>query len=140
MTSGSTDQGTALNRQQRIETALAAGLELQHLQVLDESHGHNVPDGAESHFKVVAVSEAFAGARAVQRHRMINELLAAEFAGGMHALAIHVYTAEEWQNRFQQAPMSPPCLGGENAGGESSAAEESASAPGQQPNPGSEQG
>ena len=102
-----------MNRQQRIETALAQNLELQHLEVLDESHGHNVPDGAESHFKVIAVSEAFAGARALQRHRMINEILAPEFAEGMHALAIHVYTADEWHSRFQQAPMSPPCAGGE---------------------------
>lgn len=107
-----------LNRQQRIETALAQNLELQHLEVQNESHGHNVPDGAESHFKVVAVSEAFAGRRAIQRHRMINEILAPEFAGGMHALAIHVYTVEEWHSRFQQAPMSPPCAGGENGGGE----------------------
>lgn len=98
-----------MNRQQRIESALSQGLELQHLEVLDESHGHNVPDGAESHFKVVAVSPAFDGKRAVQRHRMINELLAPEFAAGMHALAIHVYTADEWQERFLQAPMSPPC-------------------------------
>lgn len=104
-----------MNRLQRIETALAQSLELQHLEVVDESHGHNVPDGAESHFKVVAVSEAFAGARAVQRHRMVNEILAPEFAGGMHALAIHVYTADEWHSRFQQAPMSPPCAGGDGA-------------------------
>lgn len=104
-----------MNRQQRIETALAQSLELQHLEVLDESHGHNVPDGAESHFKVVAVSEAFVGARAVQRHRMINDILALEFAEGMHALAIHVYTADEWHSRFQQAPMSPPCAGGDGS-------------------------
>jgi BolA protein len=54
----------------------------------------------------------------VQRHRMINEILAPEFAGGMHALAIHVYTTDEWRSRFQQAPMSPPCAGGESAQGE----------------------
>ena len=74
---------------------------LQHLEVIDESHGHNVPDGAESHFKIVAVSEEFAGKRLIQRHRMINELLASEFAGGMHALAIHVYTAERMANPVQ---------------------------------------
>lgn len=101
-----------MNRRERIEETLVQRFVLQHLDVTDESHGHSVSDGAESHFKVVAVSEEFAGKRLIQRHRMINELLESEFAGGMHALAIHVYTADEWQTRFNQAPMSPPCAGG----------------------------
>ena len=101
-----------MNRRERIEETLVQRFGLQHLDVTDESHGHSVPDGAESHFKVVAVSEEFAGKRLIQRHRMINELLESEFAGGMHALAIHVYTADEWQTRFNQAPTSPPCAGG----------------------------
>ena len=77
---------SVLNRRDRIEESLVQSFGLQHLEVTDESHGHNVPDGAESHFKIVAVSEEFAGKRLIQRHRMINELLASEFAGGMHAL------------------------------------------------------
>ena len=104
-----------MNRRERIEDTLAQHLSLLHLEVQDESHGHNVPDGAESHFKVVAVSEAFADKRLIQRHRMINELVANEFDQGMHALAIHVYTQAEWQERFNQAPMSPPCAGGEKS-------------------------
>lgn len=101
-----------MNRLERIEESMAQRFGLQHLEVMDESHGHSVPDGSESHFKIVAVSEEFEGKRLIQRHRMINELLESEFAGGMHALAIHVYTADEWQTRFNQAPMSPPCAGG----------------------------
>ena len=104
-----------MNRRERIEDALAQGLSLLHLEVADESHGHNVPEGAESHFKVVTVSEHFEGKRLIQRHRMVNDLLETEFSGGMHALAIHVYTADEWQARFNQAPMSPPCAGGERS-------------------------
>ena len=103
-----------VSRRERIEAALVQGLNLQHLEVADESHGHNVPAGSETHFKVVAVSEQFAGKRPLQRHRQVNELLADEFSRGMHALAIHVYTADEWQARFNQAPMSPPCAGGED--------------------------
>jgi BolA protein len=38
----------------------------------------------------------------------------------MHALAIHVYTEDEWRQRFNQAPMSPPCAGGEKSGGSAS--------------------
>ena len=58
---------------------------LQHLEVIDESHGHNVPDGAESHQNRRS-QRGVRGKRLIQRHRMINELLASEFDGGMHAL------------------------------------------------------
>ena len=106
-------------RAQRIESALDAGLELLHLEVVDESGNHSVPDGAESHFKVVAVSADFEALSRINRHRRLNELLQQEFDSGMHALAIHAYTAEEWQSRFGEAPMSPPCLGGSKSAGES---------------------
>ena len=96
-------------RAQRIVQMLSDQLELDHLEVIDESHNHSVPVGAESHFKVVAVAAAFEELSRINRHRKINELLAEEFALGMHALAIHTYTAAEWQTRFGTAPMSPPC-------------------------------
>jgi BolA protein len=35
------------------------------------------------------VAEAFKGKSRIDRHRMINAALAAELAGGVHALAIH---------------------------------------------------
>ena len=99
-------------RAQRIEQVLDASIELMHLEVLDESHNHSVPDGAQTHFKVVAVSTEFDGASRINRHRQINTLLADEFTAGMHALAIHAYTEAEWRKRFGEAPMSPPCAGG----------------------------
>ncbi len=100
------------NRAERIEQVLDQALDLQHLEVLDESGNHSVPQGAESHFKVVAVSPQFGDASRITRHRMINDLLKSEFESGMHALAIHAYTEAEWQARFGAAPMSPPCAGG----------------------------
>ncbi len=104
-----------MNRAERIEHALTNEFDLAHLEVLDESGNHSVPDGAESHFKVVTVSAAFDGVSRIQRHRLINAALAGEFDGGMHALAIHAYTADEWQARFGEAPLSPPCAGGSKA-------------------------
>ena len=95
-----------------IEQKLADGIELQHLEVINESGNHNVPPGAETHFKVVLVSESFTGSRLIERHRLVNRLLAAELAGGVHALAIHTYTGEEWRDKHGEAPLSPPCLGG----------------------------
>lgn len=86
-------------------------LEPLHLEVINESSNHHVPAGAESHFKVVIVSPKFEGVRLLDRHRMVNSILASELSGPIHALAIHAYTETNWQQRFGQAPMSPPCLG-----------------------------
>ena len=96
-------------RRERIEQALSDSLELKHLEVLDESGNHAVPDGAESHFKVVAVADTFDGQTRIARHRAVNALLSSEFDAGMHALALHTYTEDEWRRRFGEAPMSPPC-------------------------------
>jgi BolA protein len=106
----------AMNRKTRIEQALTDALSPLHLEVSDESHMHNVPVGAESHFKVMLVSERFAGERLIARHRLINGLLRGEFDGGLHALAIHAWTPEEWfEKGGGSAPASPQCLGGSKA-------------------------
>ncbi len=83
----------------------------EHLEVINESHMHNVPPGSESHFKVIAVSAAFEGKMLVARHRMINQALAEELAGPVHALALHTMTPGEWAEKGE-APQSPPCMGG----------------------------
>ncbi|MFP6816638.1 MAG: BolA/IbaG family iron-sulfur metabolism protein [Pseudomonadales bacterium] len=98
--------------QDQISAHLDARFTLQHLEVINESGGHNVPPGSQTHFKVVLVTPEFDGLRLLQRHRLVHETLAQELAGGVHALAVHTYTVAEWQERFGNAPMSPPCLGG----------------------------
>lgn len=94
-----------------IEAKLHAGLNPEHLEVINESHRHRVPAGSESHFKVVLVSDRFDGKRLIQRHRAVYELLAEEMAGAVHALALYVYTPQEWRNQHQTAPESPACGG-----------------------------
>jgi BolA family transcriptional regulator, general stress-responsive regulator len=74
-----------------------------------------VPKDSETHFKVVVVSHAFEGRTLVKRHRMINEILADELRGGVHALSIHAYTPDQWTAHGGEAPKSPPCLGGSKA-------------------------
>ena len=63
------------------------------LDVVDESHQHaghaGHREGGETHFRVYIVAEAFRGKSRLDRHRMINETLVGELAGGVHALAIH---------------------------------------------------
>lgn len=100
--------------QETIESKLTT-LDPLHLVVDNESGNHNVAPGSESHFKVTIVSTRFEGMRLLDRHRLINELLAEELSGPVHALAIHAYTEANWESRFGQAPMSPPCLGGSKA-------------------------
>ena len=93
-----------------IEQKLQAALSPSHLQVINESHNHHVPPNSETHFKVVIVSDAFAGLRLLARHRKVNETLAHELANGVHALSMHTYTSDEWTSE-QDVPMSPKCKG-----------------------------
>lgn len=75
------------------------GLEPTRLDVINESEMHaghrSSPGTGESHFRVVVVSPAFEDKSRVDRHRMINELLADELNRGVHALAIHAYAPGE---------------------------------------------
>lgn len=98
--------------QQVITEKLERAFAPAHLDVINESDGHNVPPGSETHFKVVIVSDQFESKRPVARHQMIYAELGAELQGGVHALALHTFTELEWRDRDQQAPGSPPCRGG----------------------------
>jgi BolA protein len=104
-----------MNRRERIREQLQTRLNPLHMEVVDESHMHSVPEGAESHFKVIVVTDQFRGSRLVVRHRVVNELLRDELASGLHALALHTWTPEEWFEKGGSAPDSPPCLGGSKA-------------------------
>jgi BolA family transcriptional regulator, general stress-responsive regulator len=69
------------------------------LDVQDESHlheghaGHR--PGGETHFRVYIVSPAFKGKSRIDRHRMINAILASELTSSVHALAIHAQAPGE---------------------------------------------
>jgi BolA protein len=80
----------------QIAEKLNAALAPQSLDVEDESQNHaghaghaGHRPGGQTHFRVYIVSEAFRGKSRLERHRMINQLLAVELAAGVHALAIH---------------------------------------------------
>jgi BolA protein len=85
--------------QETITNKLCEAFSPEALQVVDESqlhegHAGHRP-GGETHFRVYIVSDAFKGKSRVERHRMINSALAAELAGGIHALAIHAQAPGE---------------------------------------------
>ena len=92
---------------QRISDKIVAAFAPQSFTISDDSHlhaGHIGHPGSghpgtmsadETHFTVTIVSQAFAGKSRVQRHRMVNDLLADELKGGLHALAIRALTPED---------------------------------------------
>ncbi len=88
-----------MNARDNITDKLGAAFAPEKLDVIDESqlhvgHAGHRP-GGETHFRVYIVSQAFDGKSRVERHRMINQVLADELAGGIHALALTAQTPAE---------------------------------------------
>ncbi|MGU9977445.1 MAG: BolA family protein [Candidatus Oxydemutatoraceae bacterium WSBS_2016_MAG_OTU14] len=99
--------------QQIIESKIRTSkLVPEHLEVINESDKHNVPEGSESHFKLIIVSAEFSRQSLINRHRMVNEVLAEELANNIHALALRTLSPEEWVEKGQSTAPTPPCLGG----------------------------
>lgn len=69
------------------------------LDVNNDSHLHaghaSSPGTGKSHFSVKVVSAAFDGKSRLERHRMVNAVLAEELSGRIHALAVSALTPEE---------------------------------------------
>jgi BolA protein len=74
--------------------------------IIDESDRHAGHAGVRSgaghaervggtHYRVRIVSDKFSGLSRVARHRLINDLLRAEFADGLHALAVDAKAPHE---------------------------------------------
>ncbi|HEU0070280.1 MAG TPA: BolA family protein [Alphaproteobacteria bacterium] len=92
-----------------IDRKLRAALAPVRLDIADESaqHAGHLHPGSlaaeggagragETHFRLVIVSERFAGQSRVARQRLIYQLLAEELAGGVHALAMTTLTPSEF--------------------------------------------
>ncbi len=102
--------------QEKITTKLNNAFAPEHLEVINESFMHNVPEGSESHFKIIIVCDDFKDKMLIARHRLVNKVLEDELTkeqseGGIHALALHTMTMEEWFKKGKAAD-SPECLGG----------------------------
>lgn len=75
-----------------IREKLTEAFEPVSLDVVNESDLHAThagsPGTGESHFRVEIVSVKFDGLSLVARHRLVNEALAEQLAGPVHALAM----------------------------------------------------
>jgi BolA protein len=85
--------------EQDIRDKLTAAFAPHALDIVNDSHRHaghaGSPGTGESHFTIKVVSAAFAGKSRLERHRMVNDILAEELAGRVHALAIRALAPEE---------------------------------------------
>ena len=87
-----------------IEAKLTAAFRPLEMDLINQSHlhaghagapAHDDPARAESHFKVRIVAELFDGMSRVARHQKVNEALADELAGPVHALSIEALAPSE---------------------------------------------
>ncbi len=83
----------------KLYTHLAA----THVEVIDDSWRHaghaamsNVPEGQQTHIRVVVVSDQFKDVPLLNRHRMVHALLKENFETHLHALELKTYSCEEW--------------------------------------------
>ncbi|MCW5749718.1 MAG: BolA family transcriptional regulator [Alphaproteobacteria bacterium] len=84
---------------ERIRHKLTEALQPVHLEVRDDSHLHAGHAGArpegETHFFLHVVADAFTGKSRVQRQRLVNDILAEELAGPVHALSMRTLSPGE---------------------------------------------
>jgi len=95
----------------KIEELVKLGINAQEFYLENESHMHS-GTATESHFKLIVVSDDFAGKRAVARHQSIYALVAILMNNPIHALALHLFTVQEWSVKEDKQLLSPKCLGG----------------------------
>ncbi|MBC7371279.1 MAG: BolA family transcriptional regulator [Bdellovibrionaceae bacterium] len=103
-------------REALLRTKIESTFNPEYYELVNESYMHSVPKGSESHFKVLIVSEKFAGKPRLERSRMVTELFKDEMNTGLHALSQRTMTPEEWapvKDTFEM--VSPECRGGSKA-------------------------
>jgi BolA protein len=88
--------------EKRIRDKLTAAFAPARLVIENDSHKHahhlaarGEANTGETHFTVTIISQAFAGRSRIDRHRLVNEALAEELAGPVHALAVKAATPSE---------------------------------------------
>ena len=81
-----------------IERRLREAFEPEALDVEDQSHLHAGHEGAKDgrgHFRVMIVSDAFAGMNAIARHRAVYAAMGELMTTDIHALSIEAVASSE---------------------------------------------
>jgi BolA protein len=82
----------------RIEQLLTEELRPAQLELYDDSAAHagHRSSGGKGHFRLRIVSTRFAGLTALQRHRLVNEILAPLWHRELHAISVVAKTPDEF--------------------------------------------
>jgi BolA protein len=83
-----------------IEHKLLNDLDATHVAVEDESWKHAGHAGAKmggGHFAVDVVSPKFEGLNALERRRLVHQVLHAEMQAAIHALTVRAFSPREWR-------------------------------------------
>jgi BolA family transcriptional regulator, general stress-responsive regulator len=91
--------GQEMTVEARMRERLMVALQPTRLDIINESELHaghrGSPGTGNSHFRLLIVSPKFAGLTRVNRHRLVNELMAEFLAGGVHAMALSTFAPGE---------------------------------------------
>lgn len=96
-------------RDKRIKDKVQQVLNPSFVELVNESDMHSGP-ATESHYRLVVVSNGFAGLSRVERQQKVYGLLKKEFSSGLHALTMRLKTPDEWNESKSKAFSSPDCL------------------------------
>lgn len=83
-----------------IRERLEAAFQPDTLEIVDDSHRHAGHAGAKDgrgHFSVTIVSAKFAGAKRLERHRMVYAALGSMMQTDIHALSLNALSPAEAQ-------------------------------------------
>lgn len=93
-----------------------------YLELENESHQHGGHRGnpgecatavAETHFRLLMVSDKFNGIPRIGRQRLVHDCLKVELQpGAVHALTQRLLAPGEWSEEVKSNFTSPACLGG----------------------------
>uniref|UniRef100_A0A8D0B3M0 BolA-like protein 2 n=1 Tax=Salvator merianae TaxID=96440 RepID=A0A8D0B3M0_SALMN len=90
------EEAPAVLSAEALRERLLQGLEAEHVEVEDTTPGH-----CSTSFKVLVVSPRFRGKALLQRHRLVNEVLAEEMKH-IHAFEQRTLTPEQWAKEKEE--------------------------------------
>ncbi len=89
---GKRDNPSMENRIDRLRAALTAAFAPTLLEIVDDSGRHaghaGAAAGGQTHYTIRMHAASFTGQSRVARSRAVHDVLAAEFASGLHALSL----------------------------------------------------
>jgi stress-induced morphogen len=91
-----------------LEQKIRASLAPVHFEIENESHKHSSGLGADSHFKVLIVSQAFKDLKRIERQRQVYGLFQEELKS-IHALSLRLLTPGEWNESQSKTFQTPNC-------------------------------